>query len=98
MKKRITRAHIRYWLDYVMSRGTVAMTLLLAGEEYPLIQWDSGDVGANENRIGPTVNFILPDVDATQMTLRLDAGEASSEYRLCYRSRTERRVSRQLNV
>jgi len=51
-----------------------------------------------ENKIGPSVNFVLPDADATEMTLILSAGDKSSEYRLCYRSRAERRVSRQLNM
>jgi len=80
------------------AREKVRATLLLGGKEYPLIEWDSGDVAENQNRIGPTVNFILPDVDATEMTLRLDAGDASSEYRLCYRRSEKYAVSRQMNV
>ena len=80
------------------AREKVRVMLLLDGREYALLEWDSGDVPANENRIGPTVNFMLPDADADRMTLRLDAGEASSEYVLCYRRSETRAVSRQLNV
>lgn len=74
----------------------VEASLRLGDTTYPLLCWNSGE--ADENRIGPSVNWVLPDVCATEMTLVLDAGEYSSEYRLCYRSRGEQRVSRQLNV
>ena len=77
---------------------TVRVSLLLGDEEIHLLDWDSGVVSANENRLGPTVNLILPDVDATEMTLRLEAGEATSEYRLRYRMSQAREVSRQMNV
>ena len=74
------------------------VTLVLADREYPLLEWNSGVVPANENRIGPTVNFILPDADTDRMTLRLEAGEASSVYALCYRRSASRAASRQMNV
>ena len=80
------------------TQATVHVSLELGGEVYPLLTWESGSVPANTNRLGPTVNFILPDVDATDMTLRLDAGEASSAYRLCYRKSEAMAQSRQMNV
>lgn len=80
------------------TQATVHVSLELGGEVYPLLTWESGSVPANTNRLGPTVNFILPDVDATEMTLRLDAGEASSAYRLCYRKSEAMAQSRQMNV
>ena len=55
-------------------------------------------VAANENKIGPTINWILPDVDATEFTLILRAGEASSAYRLCYRRSEAHAANRQMNV
>jgi len=61
-----------------------------------MFTWDIGLTAANKLR--HSVNFVLPDADATEMTLILSAGDKSSEYRLCYRSRAERRVSRQLNM
>ena len=64
-----------------------------------MISWNSGEVGANENRIGPTLNWILPDADATQMTLRLKTESGKdSEYVLSYRARQAKKISRQLNV
>ena len=76
----------------------ISAEIELGGQTYTLLSWNSGAVNANQNRIGPTLNWVLPDVDATEMTLVLSAGEQTSEYRLCYRSREARRVSRQLNV
>lgn len=75
---------------------TVDVSIRLGDETYPMFTWNSGMTAAN--KIGPSVNFVLPDADATDMTLLLSAAEATSEYRLCYRSRGQRRVSRQLNV
>ena len=80
-------------------RHTVSASVLINGTEYPLLTWDSGDVPANENRIGPAVNWILPDVDADEFTLKLTCENgASSEYRLLYRKSKIHAASRQLNV
>ena len=75
---------------------SVDVSLRLGNEIHPMFTWNSGM--ADANKIGPSVNFVLPDADATEMTLVLKAGDETSEYRLCYRSREERRISRQLNV
>ena len=81
------------------AKETIKVSVRLNGVEYPLLTWETGDVEANHNKIGPTVNWVLPDVDATEFTLCLstDSG-ASSEYRLCYRRSEAARVSRQMNV
>jgi beta-mannosidase len=77
----------------------VRVSIKLDGAEYELFTWNTGDVDANANRIGPGVNFVLPDVDATEFTLCLETGTgASSEYRLCYRRSEAYAVSRQMNV
>ena len=78
------------------AEASVDVSIQLGDRTYPMFTWDSGLTA--ENKIGPSVNFVLPDADATEMTLILSAGDKSSEYRLCYRSRAERRVSRQLNM
>ncbi len=80
------------------AQETVRVSLLLGGEEIHLLDWNSGVTPANQNRLGPTVNLILPDVDATDMRLRLEAGSASSEYRLRYRMSQTRAATRQMNV
>ena len=77
---------------------TIRASIRLDGVEYPLLTWETGDVPANTNKIGPTINWVLPDVDAGEFTLVLSAGEASSEYRLCYRRSEARQASRQLNM
>ena len=78
------------------AQADVDVSIRLGDQIYPMLTWHSGCAAANQ--IGPSVNWVLPDADADEMTLILSAGEWSSEYRLCYLSRTERRVSRQLNV
>jgi len=75
---------------------SVDVSIRLGDTTYPMFTWNSGDASAN--KIGPSVNWVLPDADAEDLTLILSAGEHSSEYRLCYFSREERRISRQLNV
>ena len=74
----------------------VDVSIRLGEKTYPMFTWNSG--AADTNQIGPSVNWVLPDADATDMTLILSAGDETSEYRLCYRSREERRATRQLNV
>jgi len=78
--------------------GTVKASIRIGGEEHELLSWESGEVGENKNKIGPTINWILPDMDTDRFTLVLSCGEASSEYTLCYRPAQARKVSRQLNV
>ena len=78
------------------AEAAVDVSICLGDQIYPMFTWNSGMT--TENKIGPSVNFVLPDADAAEMTLILSAGDKTSEYRLCYRSRGERRISRQLNV
>ena len=81
------------------ARENIEVSVELGGVEYNLLSWDSGAVSANENRIGPSVNWILPDADATDMVLRLGcANGRSSQYRLRYRTRKEKKITRQMNV
>ena len=75
---------------------TVRVSLEIGGEVLHLLDWNSGET--DTNRLGPTVNLILPDVNATEMTLRLESGEASSVYRLRYRMSKALAASRQMNV
>lgn len=81
------------------ANAVVRASILLDGVETPLLTWETGEVAANTNRIGPTINWVLPDVDATEFTLKLSAENGiSGEYRLCYRRSEDRAVSRQMNV
>jgi len=78
---------------------TVKVSIILDGVEYEMFTWQTGVVSENTNKIGPSVNWILPDVDASDFTLVLETGDgARSQYKLCYRRSKERIVSRQLNV
>ena len=80
------------------ARHSVQAKILIGGEEHELLTWESGETGANKNKLGPTLNFILPDIEADRFTLTLSCGEASSEYTFCYRPKQAKKASRQLNV
>jgi len=93
--------HAEIWLlndSPEAAQKTISVSIELAGQVYPLLTWDSGMVSANTNQIGPTVNWVLPDADADCFTLRLEAGNASSAYYLCYRQSQAHRISRQMNM
>lgn len=78
--------------------GSARAVLEIGGTEYELLNWQSGSVAANENRIGPSVNFRLPEVNAQRMTLRLISSDGlSSSYTLKYTA-PEHVLSRQMNV
>ena len=79
------------------AQATVEASIQIGGQTIPLLTWE-GSTAANENKIGPTINWVLPDVDATEFTLILRAGEASSAYRLCYCRREAHAANRQMNV
>lgn len=71
----------------------------LGATEYLLLIWETGRVEANFNQIGPTINWILPNVEAETLTVILDTGdEAASEYTLYYCPDEEIRQTRQLNI
>ena len=84
--------HAELWLlnDSVESANqTVKVSVRANGEEYELFTWETGNVDANTNKIGPTVNWKLPEWDTDRFTLVLSCGEASSEYTLCFRPDNE---------
>ncbi|MBQ2948457.1 MAG: hypothetical protein IJD94_05715 [Clostridia bacterium] len=93
--------HAELWLlndSPEEAQAQIRASILLDGVEYPLLTWDSGKAAANTNRIGPTINWLLPDADASEFTLLLEADAYSSEYRLCYRRSEARMATRQMNV
>lgn len=94
--------HAELWLlndSPLDAEKTVKVSLRLGDTEYPLLTWDSGVVDANTNRLGPTVNWMLPDTEDTSFTLILETGDsASSVYTLCYSPDNDAIHTRQLNV
>ena len=81
------------------AREIISVSIAWDGEERQLLHWDSGVVPPNENRLGPTLNWKLPDLPISSFTLRLRAsGNTSSEYKLCYRPTRKRAESRRMNV
>lgn len=78
---------------------TIFVSVCIEGCEYPLLTWETGQVPANTNKLGPAVNWILPDADADSFVLKLTADNGiSSEYTLRFRRSSSIENSRQLNV
>lgn len=65
---------------------TVTAVVELGGEKYELLTWNTGEVGANSNKLGPAVNFTLPKVaGVSEFKFSLvSASGKSSSYRLRY--------------
>lgn len=66
-------------------RGDVHIRLQVGNESIELLDWHA-EAKANGNVQGPTVRFILPNVEANCLTLTLESDDKlSNSYRLLYR-------------
>jgi beta-mannosidase len=79
--------------------GKVTVTATVGEQSFELIEW-SASAAANSNTRGVTVRFVLPDVAADRIVLKLDSTNGySSTYEYCYKpSPRVRNAIRQLNV
>ena len=88
------------WLlndSHAKAGGKIHVSALLGGKEYDLLDWEAGET--EKNLLGPTVNWILPDAEDTEMILRLQGEKGlASEYRLRYYPRQEKKKTRQMNI
>ncbi len=78
----------------------ITAVIELGGVEYEMLTWNSGEVPAGTNKIGPSINWVLPNVAEAKtitLTLKTESGIVS-EYTYRYRARRAPRVNRQLNV
>lgn len=64
----------------------VEVEVELGGVVYPMFTWNA-HTEPNRNTLGPSVNLTLPHAEDGAITLRLKAGEYSSEYRLVYKGK-----------
>lgn len=94
------RFQAEIWLlndSFVSVSKSIHISLVLGNETFHLLTWETGST--SKNKLGPTVNLILPDVDSNDMVLILECGSSSSsQYRLNYRPAKPEGISRQLNV
>ena len=94
--------HAELWLlndSPEAAEQTIRVSICIDGIEYPILTWETGIVNAGTNKIGPTVNWILPDVNTDHIVVKLSAdNDVSNEYKLCYRPKKPYEVTRQLNV
>ncbi len=87
------------------SNSTVSKTITayieIDGAQYPQISWNTGDVEPRTNKLGPTINFMLPHLEKDSimiLKLKTDDGVGESSYSLrVYASAVESNVKK-LNV
>ena len=85
-----------------IAAGSMTAVLEIGDREIHLLTWDHPGTAANENLAGPTLHYVLPCVEAEEMTLVVTLCEtgAVSRYRLKYSSGKAKRTppSRLLNL
>ena len=77
------------------------MSLIIGDNEYKLLTWETQTVSQRSNKIGPTVNIILPlieNADFMLLKLRSKYADRCNEYRLKYYPREPKRKTMQLNI
>lgn len=70
--------------------GTVKAYLKIGNRTIKLLTWDYEKLNSGENKIGPSVRYILPNMHAEDMVLVLEAGHMSNAYRLQYKENEEK--------
>jgi beta-mannosidase len=75
-------AQLWYLNDLPQSaQDEVTVTLTVNGETHNLLTWQTNEVSANENKLGPTVNFVLPKESTNRdliLTLTGSSGRKNS--------------------
>ncbi len=80
---------------------TVKVSVILGEEEFELFTWETGDVAARTNKVGPSANLHLPKVQNTdKLVLKLTSAHTgrSNEYTLRYYYKEPPKRTLQLNV
>ncbi len=80
---------------------TITAVIEVDGKEYEQFSWNTGEVKARTNKLGPQVNFILPEItDCNEFTLILKTSDSSksSRYTLNLIPCEEKPKKKQLNL
>lgn len=97
----IFKAELWYLNDTVNTLSDeIDVTLTIGNKTYNLLHWSVDEVFANTNKIGPAVNFVLPNVkDADFVLLTLKSqNSADNEYKLLFKHDTEVDTAGTMNV
>lgn len=82
-------AEIWYMNDYSeITSDVIDVSVVIGDTEYKMFTWDTGQVDALSNKIGPSVNFQLPYIEGTNkliLKLKSKYSEKCNEYKLLYR-------------
>ena len=83
-----------------ITEDTVTACLTVNGKTQELLTWNTGSVNANGNKLGPTVNVVLPEKAEEQaliLTLRTKNGKGNS-YKLMFTGCIEKEQTLTMNV
>ena len=67
---------------------TVSVVIEIGDKVFNMLTWDTGKIEANSNKIGPTVNLVLPSIpnaEAIKIYLKSAEDGRDNEYKLLYR-------------
>ena len=79
----------------------IDVSVIIGDEEYKMFSWNTGDVGALSNKIGPSVNYQLPPIGGIGhiiLKLKSKYSDRDNEYKLLYRCVQPPIRTMQLNV
>lgn len=81
------------------SSNTVKVEIELGNKKFDMLSWETGEVDANSNKMGPTVNFVIPaDEKANKLIVRIVTDDGiENKYELLYKCRVEQKALRGLN-
>ncbi len=66
---------------------TVTIFIEIGGKKEKLLTWETGEIAGKTNKIGPTVNYIMPtsfEVSEFVVWLETLSGKANNNYKLRY--------------
>ena len=94
-------AEIWYLNDNQNSEDDVVeISVIIDGNEQPLLEWRTGEVEAGKNKLGPVVNFKLPKTSASnKLTLKLKSQKGrDNSYDFLFVSKEEKEKVNTMNV
>ena len=94
--------HAQLWLLSDAPHQTedvISAWLEIDGKEEFLLEWKTGIVPGNTNKMGPEINVVLPSGEKDTFLLRLKSENGyDSEYELCYQKRQTAERKRGMNL
>lgn len=77
---------------------TISAWIDVDGISTHVMDWNTGQIGANQNKMGHTLSVPLPAMESDTFTLRLESANGfGSSYTLCFQPKIRKAKTRQMN-